>query len=70
MEDIILQKFSGHLKHLREERKLSQEELALKSNLDRTYIGRIERTERNPTLKVLYKLAIALDMSLPELLTF
>ncbi|OGI18694.1 MAG: hypothetical protein A2255_02395 [Candidatus Melainabacteria bacterium RIFOXYA2_FULL_32_9] len=67
MEDKILKQFAKRLKKLREDRALSQEELALKSNLDRTYIGRIERAERNPSLKSLYKIAVALDLSLPEL---
>jgi len=68
MEDIILKKFAESVKKLRTEKGLSQEDLALKANLDRTYIGRIERAERNPSLIVLYKLAIAFDMDLSELL--
>ena len=41
---------------------MSQEQLALLCNMDRSYLGRIERGEVNPTLEKIYELAIALDM--------
>lgn len=44
--------------------------MAEKANMHRTYIGMIERGERNPALLNLIRLASALDISLPELLTF
>ena len=49
--------------------KLSQEALADLCNLHRTYVGSVERGERNVTLKTLETLAAALGMSVPELLT-
>ena len=67
MEDEVLKKFAGRLKNLRESKGFSQEELAFRSHLDRTYISRIESEKRNPSLKSLYKLATALEISLPEL---
>ena len=57
---------------IRERRKelgLSQEALAGEAALDRTYVGGLERGERNPTLKVLCKLSTALQLSLGELMT-
>ncbi len=57
---------------MRERRKelgLSQESLANEADLDRTYVGGLERGERNPTLKVLWKLARALRISPGELVT-
>ncbi|HLQ83110.1 MAG TPA: helix-turn-helix transcriptional regulator [Pseudogracilibacillus sp.] len=51
---------------LREERKkvaISQEELAHQSDLDRTYISLLERGKRNSTLKVLFSLCDALNIS-------
>jgi len=60
--------FAERLKAIREQRKLSQIELALLCDLDRTYIGRIERMERNPSLVVLDKIAAGLEMELSELL--
>ena len=46
---------------------LSQEKLAARAGLDRTYIGGIERGERNPALSSICKIAKALDIALPEL---
>lgn len=48
---------------------LSQEELADLCGLHRTYIGSVEREERNVTLSTLEVLAAALGVSVPELLT-
>lgn len=54
------------LKRLRMERKLTQKELAAKvsGGLDYTYIGKIEREEQLPSLKILIKLSKALDIPL------
>lgn len=64
----LLTSFAFSLKKFRKLKSLSQEELALKSNLDRTYISGLERGRRNPTLKSLYLIAISLDISLSELM--
>lgn len=58
--------------NLRQYRKLhgySQEELANECGLHRTYIGSVERGERNVSLSTLEVLANALGVSVPELLT-
>lgn len=47
----------------------SQEELASRCELHRTYIGSVEREERNVSLSTLEVLAKALGVSVPELLT-
>lgn len=47
---------------------ISQEELALRAHLDRTYISGIERGVRNPSLTSLVALAGGLDMTLSQLL--
>ena len=47
----------------------SQEELADRCGLHRTYIGSVEREERNVTLSTLEVLAQALEVSVPQLLT-
>lgn len=46
----------------------SQEELARRAGIHRTYIGGIERGERNPTLTMIYRLANALDVLPSQLL--
>ncbi len=50
------------IRRIRTEKNFSQEELALKSGLDRTYISGVERGVRNITLKSLSKILIALDI--------
>jgi transcriptional regulator with XRE-family HTH domain len=52
---------------LRVQRKFSQEELAARAGLHRTYIGGIERGERNPTVKNLAAIALALSVSISAL---
>ena len=66
----IRNKFGKRLRELRTAKGYSQEQLAEKATLHWTYIGGIERGERNPTLINVEKLARALDISLPELLSF
>lgn len=58
-----------NIKAFRKKRKISQEELALICGLHRTYIGSVERGERNATLSTLEALAEALDTNIPKLLT-
>ena len=50
MESDVLKKFGERIRELRKVKNLSQEELADKANLHRTYIGMIERHEKNITL--------------------
>lgn len=64
----ILEKFGERLKQLRKVKGLSQEQLAEKANLHRTYIGMIERAEKNITLLNIEKIANALDTKISSLL--
>jgi len=66
----ILNQFGENLKKLRKERNLTQKEFALKSGLHINYIGMIERGERNPSLINLEIIAIALNISLSDLMKF
>lgn len=66
-EKIFLQKLGLQIKLERTKKKLSQEALAHKSNLDRTYIGTIERGEKNPSILILLKITHALNISLIDL---
>ncbi|RNF34041.1 helix-turn-helix domain-containing protein [Paracoccus methylarcula] len=59
--------FGKRLRELRKSRGYSQESFALLVELDRTYIGGIERGERNPGLKVILKIAEALEIPPQEL---
>jgi transcriptional regulator with XRE-family HTH domain len=59
----------GHLiKRRRTELGISQEELGLRANLDRTYISGLERGVRNPSLTALVSLASGLGISVSNLL--
>lgn len=63
----ILTKFGQRVREIRKEKNLSQEELSFKSNLHRTYIGMIERAEKNITLINIEKIAKALNVEIKEL---
>lgn len=63
----ILIKFGERVRFFRKQKGLSQEQLAFKANLHRTYIGMIERAEKNITLINIEKIAIALNVSITEL---
>lgn len=58
----IEKKFGNKLREFRKQKKLSQERLALKSGLHRTYISDIERGSRNVSLKNIEKIAKALNI--------
>lgn len=62
--------FGKHLRILRIERKLTQEQLADRASMHFTYIGQIERGLRNPSLVNLRKLAKALKVNAGTLLPF
>ena len=59
--------FGRRVRELRTQRKLSQEALAMACDLDRTYIGGIERGERNVSLVNIQKIASALGVRVREL---
>ena len=61
--------FAANVKRLRVTRGLSQEELSEKAGVHRTYIGMVERREKNVTIYNIERLAKALKTSAAELLT-
>jgi transcriptional regulator with XRE-family HTH domain len=69
----VAQRSSAHaalgrtIKQLRVERGFSQEELAHRSGMDRTWVGGIERGEKNPSFEKLVSLAEALGVPVSEL---
>ncbi len=68
MKSAILVKFGQRVRQERTTRKLSQEQLAERAGVHRTYIGMIERGEKNITLENIEKLAKALELKPEELL--
>lgn len=63
----IKKRFGKAIRRRRRELDFSQETLAEKSQLHRTYISSIERGERNPSLENIKRLADALDISVSAL---
>lgn len=57
-----------NLRRLRVKRGLSQEALAADAEVDRSYVGRLERAEENPTVGILDRFANALEVHISELL--
>ena len=60
--------FGQRVRSIRVSKNISQEKLAVSCNLDRSYMGRIERGEVNPTLDRLYEIAQALEVQPCDLL--
>lgn len=68
--DNLIETIGLHLRMLRKNKNLSQEELAFKANLHPTYIGQVERGEKNLTISSLNLITTALDITLEEFFSF
>lgn len=67
LEEQVQRRFGQTLRRLRKAKGLTQETLALDANLNRTYVGSVERGERNVSLVNIYRLARALRISPKDL---
>jgi transcriptional regulator with XRE-family HTH domain len=67
-EKILLRQFGQRVREIRKQQNFSQEELAERCNLHRTYIGGIERGERNLALVNIARIAKALEVDMCVLL--
>lgn len=70
MRENILEKFGQRVRAKRLRQGLTQEKLASKAGVHRTYIGMIERAEKNITLENVQKIAKALQVTPSDLLNF
>lgn len=68
MSKTTLEKFGQKVREERHKLGLSQEELASRAGVHRTYIGMIERAEKNITLENIEKIAKALEISLEKIM--
>lgn len=68
MKEEELLKLGQRIRNIRESQGLTQYELAEKSNVDRNYIGMLERGERNPSYLSLQKVAGGLGIPVKQLL--
>ena len=66
----LISEFGKRIKQLRNQKNISQEKLSFSTGFHRTYIGMIERGERNISLTNLAVFAKVFDMSISELLDF
>jgi transcriptional regulator with XRE-family HTH domain len=69
-KDELLKEFGARIRQLRFEKKLSQEKLSFATGFHRTYIGMIERGERNISLLNIAALAKVFELNLADLLDF
>jgi len=67
MSEDVLRRLGLRIRRLREKANISQEALGQIAGLHRTYIGAIERGERNPSVLSLKKIADSLKVTLGEL---
>ncbi len=66
----ILERIGLNITIIREQRSLTQEQLAALAGLHRAYVGQVERGEKNIGLRNLQKIADALCVNVKDLLTF
>ena len=67
-QDPVLTALGAALRRIRLEKSISQEKLALLAEVDRSYVGRVERGDNNVAILTLSRLVGALDVSLAELM--
>lgn len=65
----IYKQLGKRIVYLRKKKKMSSLDLSLESGVNKNYLSDLENGRRNPTLKILRKIAIALDIDLSELFT-
>ena len=68
--DMIQEKVGQRIRELRGQLGISQEELAARANLDRTYITSVERGKRNISIGTLEKIIVQLNCTMHEFFNF
>jgi transcriptional regulator with XRE-family HTH domain len=66
--ELLEKRFGEQLRKIRTSRGISQDDLALITDLSRSYVSKIDRGQGNVSLKTLYKLAEALEVEPSDLL--
>lgn len=67
-DELLIAAFADELRSRRAALRLSQEELAHRAGVNRTYIAKLELAKNQPTLTVMLRVAQALEIPLPELI--
>lgn len=68
MDDHFIRQLGRKIRHLRKQRKITQEMLGDRAGICPKYIGQIERAEKNPSLTVVCRIAHALELKLTALI--
>lgn len=68
IEERFLKQFGKRLAHIRQQKGMTQEQVADRVELHRTYIGFIEQGKRNPSIANVYRIARTLKVHISELL--
>lgn len=64
----LVELLGKNVRHYRQQRGMTQEELALSADMKRSYVSDMERGKRNPTVRALGRLALALELEPATLL--
>lgn len=67
-QDPVLLALGNAIRRIRLSKEISQENLALLAEVDRSYVGRVERGDNNVAILTLSKLAFAMEITLAELM--
>ena len=65
---VLKSNLAKNIKELRLNKGLAQEKLALDANVDRTLVSKIERQIANPSLEILLKISMSLEVPISELI--
>jgi transcriptional regulator with XRE-family HTH domain len=68
-QDALLVALGAAIRRIRTEKGISQENLALLAEVDRSYVGRVERGDNNIAILTLNRIAAALEITLTDLMT-
>lgn len=63
----IYEKVGNNIHKFRKEKNMTLEELAFESDVNKNYLSDLERGTRNPTIMILERIAIALEVEIKEL---
>ena len=63
----ITKQLGARIRYLRQQKNMTIEDLALEAGINRNYLGDLERGTRNPTVDILNRISVALDVTLSVL---
>jgi transcriptional regulator with XRE-family HTH domain len=67
-ENKLIREIGKRIRRLREDKGWSQEQLAIEADVDNSHLSKLERGEGNPTVKLVYRIAAALDVEVSDVL--